>query len=182
MTQNPAKAENNKKIDNEWNTKLESVADTEAAEVRTSTIAGTGVFAKRHINRGEVILPLTGLRLHESEISEVNRSLSLLQVEEDEYLMATGTIDDFLNHSCDPNLAFTPDGQAFFALRDIEKNEELCWDYSTCENDAQWSMDCLCGTAACRGKVTGFPNLDPATRKRLLPIAQPYLRRLYGKA
>lgn len=181
MTQN-LMANGVREIDNNWNQKIESVADTDAAEVRSSKIAGTGVFAKRTIKKGEVILPVTGIRLHESQITDINRSLSLLQVEVDTYLMATGTIDDFLNHSCDPNVAFTPDGESFFTLRDIQKDEELCWDYSTCENDAEWAMDCLCGASNCRGKVTGFPALDDQTRKRLLPVAQPYLRRLYGQA
>ncbi|MCB1841235.1 MAG: SET domain-containing protein, partial [Alphaproteobacteria bacterium] len=115
-------SQNNQAIDNNWNQKVDEVADTEAAEVRKSPIAGTGVFAKRPIKKDEVVLPVTGKKLHESEISEVNRSLSLLQVDTDWYLMATGTIDDFLNHSCDPNVGFTPDGQSFFALRDIAKD------------------------------------------------------------
>lgn len=169
-------------INNNWNQNIESVESTEAAEVRSSKISGTGVFALRPIKKGEIVLPVTGLRLLESELTdEISRSMSLLQVEEDAYLMATGTIDDFLNHSCDPNLGFTEDGKSFFALRDIQKDEELCWDYSTCDNDPEWYMDCLCGTPSCRGRVTGFPGLDAQTRVRLLPIAQPYLRRLYGE-
>lgn len=173
-------SQKNQAIDNNWYKKVDDVADTEAAEVRKSPIAGTGVFAKRNISKGEIVLPVTGKKLHESEISEVDRSQSLLQIDVDWYLMATGTIDDFLNHSCDPNLAFTPDGQSFFALRGIGKEEELCWDYSTCENDGEWKMKCLCGTSKCRGFVTGLPALDEETRQRLLPISQPYLRKLYG--
>jgi SET domain-containing protein len=173
-------SQKNQVIDNHWYQKVDDVADTEAAEVRKSPIAGTGVFAKRNIRKGEVVLPLTGKKLHESEISDVDRCQSLLQIEEDVYLMATGTIDDFLNHSCDPNLGFTPDGQSFFALRDIAKEEELSWDYSSSDNDPEWAMKCLCGSPRCRGTVAGFPALDQETRRRLLPIAQPYLRRLYG--
>lgn len=166
-------------VNHEWNLKTDDVASTETAEIIRSTVSGTGVIARRDIKKGEIVLPLTGQRLRSDQIDGINRSQSLLQIDEDLYLMATGTIDDFLNHSCDPNLGFTPDGMNYMALRDIKTGEEMFWDYSTCENDAIWSMDCLCGSAKCRGKVRGYPNLDKETRKRLLPISLPYLRKLY---
>ena len=58
-------SQNNQAIDNNWNQKVDEVADTEAAEVRKSPIAGTGVFAKRPIKKDEVVLPVTGKKLHE---------------------------------------------------------------------------------------------------------------------
>jgi SET domain-containing protein len=38
-------------------------------------------------------------------------------------------ITHFLNHSKQPNLTTTPDGDIFIAVRDIKKGEELTVDY-----------------------------------------------------
>jgi SET domain-containing protein len=42
-------------------------------------------------------------------------------------------LDDFTNHSCEPNcgLRVDPSGFEMIALRDITANEELTYDYST---------------------------------------------------
>lgn len=75
----------------------------------------------------------------------------------------------FINHSCDPNLRiFARVGDhadkhihdlALFAVRDIDRGEELTFDYvnGQVERDAQDERlqeemtRCLCGTAKCRG-------------------------------
>ena len=58
-----------------------------------------------------------------------------------------------LNHSCDPNLGIQ--GQiVFVALRDIEKDEELTFDYAMTDDEV-YEMKCNCGTPHCRGIVTG---------------------------
>ncbi|KAG4428060.1 hypothetical protein IFR05_016455 [Cadophora sp. M221] len=82
----------------------------------------------------------------------------------------------FINHSCDPNLrifAVVTDhankpfhGLSFFALRDIEKETELTFDYTDGVSykkddrniddltDKEWATTvtkCLCGAANCRG-------------------------------
>lgn len=55
----------------------------------------------------------------------------------------------FTNHSCEPNT----DGE--IALREIEKDEELTYDYSLdwCPPDDNWSFECKCGSANCRGII-----------------------------
>ena len=58
-----------------------------------------------------------------------------------------------LNHSCDPNLGLR--GQiVFVSLRDIETDEELTFDYAMTD-DEHYEMRCDCGSARCRGTVTG---------------------------
>ena len=58
-----------------------------------------------------------------------------------------------LNHSCDPNLGIQ--GQiVFVALRDIEKDEELTFDYAMTD-DENYEMECNCGSRQCRGTITG---------------------------
>ena len=82
----------------------------------------------------------------------------------------TGALDDFVNHSCDPNcrLAFDAGGRVFLtALRDIAPGEELSFDYATTTTRAGitafpgWRFECLCGAANCRGEVGSAEDLPP---------------------
>jgi SET domain len=58
----------------------------------------------------------------------------------------------FINHSCEPNSAFTGE-RTLVALRPIAPGEEVTMDYSTSEADVDWSMSCACGSAACRSTL-----------------------------
>ena len=58
-----------------------------------------------------------------------------------------------LNHSCEPNLGVQ--GQIVFAaLRDVEKDEELTFDYAMTD-DEPYEMECDCRARACRKVITG---------------------------
>lgn len=65
---------------------------------------------------------------------------------------------DFFNHSCEPNSGFR--GQIFLvALRDIQKGEEITFDYAMVAAESQTSdivfeLECNCGASACRGIIT----------------------------
>ncbi|CAF2402710.1 unnamed protein product [Rotaria sp. Silwood2] len=64
----------------------------------------------------------------------------------------------FINHSCNPNLHIvpiridqpTPPHLAFFALREIEANEELSYSYGT-TIDEKYSKPCFCSSTSCTG-------------------------------
>jgi hypothetical protein len=63
------------------------------------------------------------------------------------------TPDNYINHSCDPNLLYDTRGNVI-AGRDIAAGEELFVDYGFfCVN---WDerFVCRCGSARCRGRVT----------------------------
>ncbi len=79
----------------------------------------------------------------------------------------------FLNHSCAPNCWI--DGRTLRALRHIEANEQLTFDYNTTE----WSMDapfaCACG--ACSGAtIRGYAHLSSAERAQREPHVAAHLR------
>jgi [histone H3]-lysine36 N-dimethyltransferase SETMAR len=70
----------------------------------------------------------------------------------------------YINHSCEPNLFILPirvnnvvPHAALFAIRDILRGEELCYDYDGASGSAKIlssSMStnaCYCGSANCRG-------------------------------
>ena len=75
-----------------------------------------------------------------------------------------GNLGRYLNHSCSPNLdtqnviVNTADLRfptvAFFAKRNIQAGEELCWDYQyELSADGERELICHCGTAQCRGRL-----------------------------
>jgi hypothetical protein len=85
-----------------------------------------------------------------------------------------------LNHSCDPNVVDSshkePEGEAI-AARDIQKGEELTYDYTFQYYDRSLhSFHCLCGASNCRKLVTGFEGLEEADKERLWPLVSEYIR------
>jgi SET domain len=63
-------------------------------------------------------------------------------------------ISYFMNHNCDPNVGFNKDG-GFVVFRDVKAGEELSFDYGIAFSDPRFRLECKCGSADCRGLVTG---------------------------
>ncbi len=157
------------------NSKIEAQGATKI-EVRGSAQHGRGVFARETIAAGEAILVFTGPLLHRSQLDPTDYHL---QIAEDFYLGASGTADDYVNHSCAPNSAFLKDLE-LVALRHIEPGEEITWDYSTAIDEEDFTgFDCGCRQGECRGRVLSYRHLDAATQARLQPHLLPYLRAKY---
>lgn len=45
-------------------------------------------------------------------------------------------------------------------MRDIKKGEELTYDYSICDIDNDYIIDCFCGTKSCRTRISGQDIFD----------------------
>lgn len=77
---------------------------------------------------------------------------------------------DFFNHSCNPNAGVK--GQIFLvAMRDLKADEEVAFDYAMvlCESPGKlegYKFTCSCGSANCRGIVTGNDWMIPELQKR----------------
>lgn len=150
---------------------------------------GHGIFATAFIPAGDLIL-VWGGKIHtydEYLQAPPQRQPHFIQVEEGLYL---GGADeqpepaDFLNHSCDPTAGMR--GQiALIALRDIQPGEEICIDYAMCDGSPYDEFTCACGSANCRGRVTGNDWQNPQLQKRYAGYFSPYLQtridRLSGK-
>jgi SET domain-containing protein len=153
---------------------------TPLVEVRSSNLEGQGVFAIVPIAGGTVVLPLTGKPITRAEMDKIGYNHVIhLQIDENLFLEAHDGPDDFFNHSCVPNTAFTEDGRAFRTLRDIAVGEELLFDYCTAEETVEQKVTCLCGEPQCRGLIGGFADLSPEDQQRLYPFCLPYLKRKY---
>lgn len=140
-------------------------------EVRESPIQGRGLFATEAIAALEIVAVKGGFVLRASEWNalEVRLGAAEIQVAEDLFLAPTTAEQRegsmlFTNHSCSPNIAIQ--GQiVFVAMRDIAAGEELTHDWATTD-DLDYVMDCRCGSADCRGTVTGKDWLKEELRRK----------------
>ena len=74
-----------------------------------------------------------------------------------------GNLSRFINHSCDPNLqvlSIHVDNReillprvVLFSTRDIEKGEELTFDYNCYPLSSDKELKCACGEPTCRGSI-----------------------------
>lgn len=152
-----------------------------------SPIHGTGIFTKKPIQKGEVIMIWGGLVINRNEYDatrEKYRSHSVVPIDDEHYLGLPiedegESLDEHLNHSCDGN-TWLNDEVTMAAARDIAAGEELTMDSALWNDDAseQYSDDdrCTCGVSDCRGKVTADDWKIPAIQNRYNGHFSPYLQ------
>ena len=130
---------------------------------------GRGVFTEEPIPAGAKITSFTGPFLHYAETSPATYAL---QIGPDLYIGASGNVDDFVNHSCDPNAGLTIDGTTveLHAIRDIAAGEEIFFDYSTTLDEDDFTMSCLCGAPSCRRVIRDGKYLPRETWVRYLRL------------
>jgi len=114
-------------------------------ETRENSLNGKGIFAKEHINKGEIVFIKGGHILTRNEIFSSGTINSYFPLSDDYFLGATnineeGSIKLYQNHSCNPNVGLHGD-IIFIAMRDIEKDEELTVDYAFIDNE-DYSFKC----------------------------------------
>ncbi|MFJ8580308.1 SET domain-containing protein [Micromonospora sp. NPDC093277] len=133
-------------------------------EVRPSSIAGEGLFARAPIAAGMVVSRLGGhlvtwpvlKDLLDSAARQPDRPyIDTIAVTETLHLvLPPGRPNGKGNHSCEPNLWWV-DAYILAARRDIKRGEELTNDYGTSTAGSDFRMPCRCRSALCRGVVTG---------------------------
>lgn len=149
-------------------------------EARAHPAGGCGVFANAAITKGELISLWGGriIRKEELDPSIPRFTERVLQMDEDLYLLTVEEKEpnDCFNHSCDPNLGFF--GQiGLVALRDIEADEEVMFDYAMSDGSPYDEFECYCGSANCRKKVTGNDWKLPELWEKYNGYFSPYLAR-----
>jgi SET domain-containing protein len=150
---------------------------------RPAASHGYGIFTDEPLKTGDYVLTMSGKILPASQVGDEVRAM---QIGPETYLVediAPGHdgsepqyLDNYLNHSCEPNVGFIRGTLELYALRDIATGEELLWDYSSSMNAPGWSLPCFCNSRQCRGRIESFCDLSPEAKQRLLPIALSYLR------
>lgn len=150
---------------------LISWADDRVA-VRQSPCGGLGTFARAPIAAGEIVFRWGGMVFSAAEVrAGTAKPGTVAAIGEDRFLASPAGAAphpaDVLNHACDPNL-WLIDAVTLAARRDIAAGEELTGDYATWEADEGYVADwpCRCGSALCRGRITGQDWRSPELRAR----------------
>jgi len=130
---------------------------------------GRGVFADRAYRSGEEVLEFLGERRDVATFADLTHAL---QVGPRTFLSASGDVDDYVNHSCQPNCGIREiDGcVVLFAFKAIAIDEEITFDYSTTQAGGFWEMTCDCGSNSCRRHIGDFKDLPKALRKRYIAL------------
>lgn len=139
---------------------------------RAATEADLGVVALGEIPAGAVLLAL-------AHVFVDRPGRHTIQIDACRHQAGTDEIDDYLNHSCDPNSALDFTRLELRSLRPIAAGEELSFNYLTSEWDMAAPFTCRCGAPGCLGRrrpIQGFRHLEPAEQDLLAPLASPYLR------
>ena len=140
--------------------------------VKKSRIVGKGVFSNRNFRKDEVIL-----EMDDSHVATDPSKLTKVQHEYELDYLADGKIvvmqvpERYINHSCDPNsYVKTVNGiRKVFAMRDIQKGEEIVGDYSI-NGHNEGTFKCHCGSKNCRLVYQGnFFKLPKTLQKKYLP-------------
>lgn len=136
---------------------------TPKAAVRSSAIAGQGLFAIKPIKKDEIISVSGGRILSRKEYRRILKTRPemknfAMKIAPGFYLMPQRfqdvSEDDFVNHSCNPNAGLK--GQiVFVALRNIAPGEEITYDYALTDDDPDNYFRCRCGSPSCRKIIRG---------------------------
>ncbi|KAJ0055082.1 hypothetical protein NL108_009016 [Boleophthalmus pectinirostris] len=137
----------------------------EAVGVYRSAIHGRGLFCKRNIEAGEMVIEYAGAVIRavltdkrEKYYDSKGIGCYMFRIDDFDVVDATmqGNAARFINHSCEPNCysrVINVDGRkhiVIFALRKIYRGEELTYDYKFPIEDEDSKLHCNCGARRCR--------------------------------
>jgi len=163
-------------------------------EIRTTESEGKGLgyFASEDIKEGELIADWTkdGTK-YDHPLAEI---LSWPQNRRRKFFKKSYQVDDeiyngfhsdteisekdklfwCLNHSCDGNVWYVKKDY-IVARRDIQKGEELGYDYCTTQANPVMNMKCLCAAKNCRGFIKGDDWKNKELQERYEGHFLPYI-------
>ena len=95
-----------------------------------------------------------------------------LQIEENLFMGPSGELDDYVNHSCEPNsgIKFDTDCIKLVAIAPVAPGHQITFDYSTTMHNFDWEMNCACGSNKCRRQVKNFIELPEETQARYVKL------------
>ena len=156
--------------------------DNLKVELKKHKKYGKGLFAKEKIFQWEIIAVFDG-KIYTAEKASLlpgdspqNARDHAIQFARNKYRDSNG-IARYANHSCNSNCGIK-DKFKIVATRDIEKGEELTWDYDMSEN-SDWTMNCICGSKECRKIIKGFRYLPKNKKEKYKGYISEWLIKKY---
>lgn len=142
--------------------------DSKWCEVRRSGIHGRGLFAKKNIPQGANIIEYVGEKIDKEESNRRGWARIDHAKQTGDAAVYIFTLNDefdidgdvpsnsarLINHSCSPNCeAYNDEDRIWIAaLRDIEKGEELFYNYGF-DLESWEDHPCYCGAKRCVGYI-----------------------------
>jgi hypothetical protein len=143
---------------------------------------GMGVFIQQWIPANTRILEFTGKIVDREMINlfaTKGSSDSFLQVGDNEFVGASGRLDDYVNHSCDPNCGLEFEGDRIYlkSIKVINRGSEITYDYATSQYVFPLRFKCRCDNPGCRGEIGDFDELSAKKKRFYLSkhIVAPFL-------
>lgn len=149
----------------------------ESVYLKESPDKGWGVYAARDIPKDEIILEFNGPYVKIESLEGIPREVQdhLFNIGLGEYLIVRKP-GVYTNHSCEPNAGIVRD-VLLVAMRDIEKDEEITFDYSTITADG-WTLECLCGSSSCRKIIGNYADLPDELKRKYDPYTPDWIKTL----
>jgi SET domain-containing protein len=119
---------------------LNLLSDFTVKNIIKNGVDQLGLFTKKNIKKGSIILKLQGKVLR-------SPTKYTIQIAKDKHIIDQRAI--YINHSCNPNIKVI--NIIILALRDICKSEEITFNYNDNEDILASPFVCSC----CGKKITG---------------------------
>ena len=156
-----------------WGGVEQAMTSVDGHELRESPMGkGDGVFAVRPFLVGDTVMVgvvQRRLAVNHSHASQVSRT---------EYV-ELGGLSSKVNHSCDPNCGVRGNpsgGYDLVARRALTPGDEITFDYAMRNYQVEhFPAPCRCGSALCRGVVTGWSGLSDVRKTAYAGLVAPYL-------
>ena len=153
-------------------------------EMKQITGKGTGLVSKAFIPENTVVSISGGLIVCSTNYKAIRKKFGFEDYAyyvEDEFLIMplnprNPSPDWRMNHCCEPNCGIS--GQTVFVtLRDIQKGEELTFDYCMSESDPEYEFSLQCPKAICRKKFSGNDWKKKELQEKYAGFFSAYLER-----
>lgn len=145
--------------------------------VGETSYAGKGIFAFLPIKSDELIFIIEGEIINEEYDDNCFGKGHWVGIGNRTWIKTCGNNPIYYtNHSCEPN-ALIKNKVELVALRDINPNEEITFDYSQTEEDPYFKMECACNNKNCRKIIFGNANWD---KQELMENLVEYVRKKLG--
>jgi hypothetical protein len=151
---------------------------TPKARIASHGTNGHGAVATERIAAGEVVAAFGGRCVTRDELDLLPAEQQARSVQIEDALFLAGAPEpepaDFVRHSCAPNCGMHGN-TVVVALRDIAAGESVTYDFAMSDGSDYDEFECTCGSAGCRGKVTGHDWMLPELQLRYRGAFSPYL-------
>ena len=129
---------------------------------KSSNIDNRGLFASKNIKKGTKIIYYTGKIITKKQTEnnpkfDNDKAIYLFNLNNRYDLDGDFTYNTarLINHSCDPNCEVEGKGLKLWisSIKDINKNEELTYDYGFSFDENYKDFPCKCGSKNCCGYI-----------------------------